>query len=250
VNMRVAAVAASLPPLAAVLFYLGTPFVLLVQASAAPSAVGGFGRGVSDLTILALRSVVIATASSAVAVAVATACSVGGFFAPRFGGWYRIWVRTLLFVNPVFFVFGFAVLLAGWRPLEAATTASAYILLPLSGLVIQARADQYPRDQFLAARSLGETHSGFIVRHLVPYLLPQVFLALTLSCVYALGFYLVPSFVGLGRVAVAAVAIDRAANSVGDWAAASQLCVVTMLAAAVVVGIGLSLFASARRSIA
>lgn len=52
--------------------------------------------------------------------------------------------------------------------------------------------------------------------------------AIGLGSVYALGFYLLPSFVGQGHISTLGTAIDRVANQVGDWVAACQLAVVAL----------------------
>lgn len=235
-------VAASALPTAATLLYLIVPLVLVLQSATSGDGASGFALGSADLARLSARSLVLSCAAASAATMVSVTASTLSFLDPRFRAAYTTWLRTLLFVNPVFLVFGFSILLARCPPFAAVLFATAYILVPLCGLIVQARTEQFPREQFLAARSLGDGPAGFTLRHLLPHLLPHSVLAATIGSVYALGFYLVPSYVGLGRVPVLASAIDRSANSVGDWSSASQLALIAMTLGIGLIGAGVLLF--------
>lgn len=142
-----------------------------------------------------------------------------------------------LFTNPVFLVFGFAILLSSVPPQLAVSLASTYVLLPLCGLIVHGAVAEFPVVQIRAARSLGAPPVLIAVHHILPAVRGQVLVSLLLGSVNALGFYLIPSYVGLGRVATLATTIDHTANQVGDWNATCQLCIVTLGVQALLLGL-------------
>ena len=232
------ALIAALPSLAAmavcVVFPLGTMFVTAMSVGSP----GGFARGGPDLALLMARSVVLAAASAALATSTGVVCSIAAFQEPRFRRLYRRWVWTLLFVNPVFMTFGFMVVLRGLGPVLATVIATSYIIFPLCAVPLDARISQYPAEQYAMARSLGDSYTGFVVRQLAPYVMAHVIGVFAVAAVYAVGFYLVPTYVGLGRIAVVGVAIDRAQNVTGDSTAAAQLGVLAIAGSSCILAAG------------
>jgi ABC-type spermidine/putrescine transport system permease subunit I len=154
--------------------------------------------------------------------------SVLGVFHARFSKLYRGWLLVMLFTNPVFLVFGFSVLLARTRPIPAVLTASAYILMPFCGQILQAAVDEFDFAQARAARSLGASPVFVVFHHILPFVRQQILASLLLSALYAFGFFLTPVFVGLGRVVTLGTVIYGVTNAVGDWTGACQLCIVAI----------------------
>jgi len=191
---------------------------------------GGFGHGFSGLAQLAFMSVGISITASFIATSVAVMASSLGLSGNVFNRFYRVWVTTMLFTNPVFLVMGFSTLFAHTNPYVAVVIATTYIILPLGAVIIQSGFDQFPRIQILAARSLGAKHITVLLSHIIPAVKGQIMLACFLMSIYALGFYLLPAYVGLGKIVTLGTAINTVANSVGDWQAAQQLaCVMITL---------------------
>lgn len=225
----------------AVALYLVTPLGLLLGQAIGPSRPAGFGRGAESLSLLGTRSILLSVVPAMMVSLFCTLCSLSSRFSPRFLQFYRTWLLVLLFTNPLFLVFGFTVLLANWNPNIATMIATCYILLPLPGLIIQAEAEELPLEQIAMARALGSRPTGVAIRHILPSIRGAILLATLLGAIYALGFYLVPSFVGMGQVATLGTAIDHAANQIGDWKAACQLSLVTLAVQMLVVsGVGIT----------
>jgi ABC-type spermidine/putrescine transport system permease subunit I len=210
-------------------FYFLLPLVLVLSKAATVARPGGFGRGFASLFDLSIKSILLAVVPSIGAVSIAALCSFTARFNHSFHRFYQSWLVIILFTNPVFLVFGFSVLLASVTPSVAVVIAGGYILLPLVGLVVQAAVDDFPQQQVMIARALGTSAAGVVFRHLLPGIRSRLLLVILLGTVYALGFYLVPAFVGMGRVVTLGTAIDHAANRLGDWVTASQLCVVALV---------------------
>lgn len=221
--------------LIAALVFFALPLILITVNAASGNAPTGFARGFEGLAAISLQSILVAAIPALIAASFACLCSCMGSFSHRFRAIYRGWLLLLLFTNPVFFVFGFSVLFSNFPPLLAVGTATAYILLPFLGLLIQAAVDDFPADNIRAARSLGSSAIGVAWRHILPGIRGKLSVAIVLGAVYAMGFYLLPSFVGLGRVTTIGTTIDHAANRLGDWNAASQLCLVALAAQIVIV---------------
>ncbi len=191
---------------------------------------GGFGQGFLGLAHLAGISAGVSIAAAFIATSVAGLASSFGLSDSLFHRFYRVWVITMLFTNPVFLVLGFSTLLAHASPFIAVILATAYTILPLGALIIQSGFDQLPHSQILAARSLGAKPITVLLSNVFPAVKGQVVLACFLMSIYALGFYLLPTFVGFGRVVTLGTAINTIANSLGDWQAAQQLaCVMVAL---------------------
>jgi len=222
------------PLLAATAGYLVMPLLIVFRTSLGATP-AGFERGPASLIGLAAYSVGLALVSSLLAVAVSLTASLLTTLDPRFSFCYRIWLLVLLFTNPIFLVFGFSVLFARIPPLMAVIAATSYILLPLSGLIIQSGVDEFDPAQARAANSLGASPLYVAVNHVIPSIRRVLLAAVCLSTVYALGFFLVPAYVGLGRIVTLGTVINSLANSVGDWTAASQMCIVTLVAQLVLV---------------
>lgn len=227
-------VAAYLPLVVAVLVYLLLPLVLVLTEAWAEARPGGFGRGAGELIRLGGVSLFYAMAPALVASALCTAASLFGLFHRTWRSCYGGWLFLLLFTNPVFLVFGFSVILARWPSSWAVLAATTYVLVPLTGLVIGAGVDKYPQAEIHAARSLGASPVYIATRHVLPRVAASIRASIVLATLYAVGFYIVPALVGIGRVSTLGVAIDKTANAVGDRAAACQLCVIAMALQAVV----------------
>lgn len=216
--------------LCAIVFLLLLPIGLVVAESTKGIRPGGFGRGAASLGLVAGRSIWLALLPSVLTAAFCTICSGITLFSPAFRTFYRFWLLLVLFTNPVFLVFGFAVLLVNLPPLVGVVLATIYVLLPLIGLIVQAAFDEYPVHLLLTARFFGASPLAVVARHVVPTAYRSLIAAIGLGSVYALGFYLLPSFVGQGHVSTLGTAIDRVANQVGDWTAACQLAVLALVA--------------------
>lgn len=216
--------------MATVVFVL-VPFGLTLQGGicSAPRP-GGFGQGFSSLAQLAFMSAGISITAAFIATSVAVVASSLGLSGNIFCRFYRVWVITMLFTNPVFLVLGFSTLFAHVNSSFSVILATGYTILPLGALIIQSGFDQFPRGQILSARSLGAKHITVLLTHIIPAVKGQIVLACFLMSIYALGFYLLPAFVGFGRIVTLGTAINTAANSIGDWQAAQQLaCVMVTL---------------------
>lgn len=216
--------------MATVAFVL-VPFGLTLQGGiySAPRP-GGFSQGFSGLAQLAFMSAGISITSAFIATTAAVIASSLGLSSNVFHRFYRVWVTTMLFTNPVFLVMGFSTLFAHTNRHVAVILATAYTILPLGAVIIQSGFDQFPRGQILAARSLGAKDITVLLSHIIPAVKGQIMLACFLMSIYALGFYLLPAFVGLGKIVTLGTTINTAANSIGDWQAAQQLaCVMVTL---------------------
>ena len=214
----------------ATVLYLWVPILLIGWGATHGMSNAGFGRGAASLAVLSLFSVLLALASSVVASGVCLTASLLGCFFPDFAVFYNKWLFVMLFTNPVFLVFGFSILLANIEPRLAVVLSSAYILMPFCGITVQAAVAGFDPAQIRAASSLGASQLYIAVRHILPAVQRQVLAAVLLGAFYAVGFYMVPSFVGLGRVVTLGTVIHTMANNVGDWTAASQLCCIAVLA--------------------
>ncbi len=223
--------------LAAIAFFLILPIGVVVAESLTEVRPGGFGRGVESLGLIAGRSLWLALVPSMITTVLCTICSGISLFSPQFRSFYRIWLLVVLFTNPVFLVFGFAVLLVDLPPELGVIFATGYVLLPLIGLIVQAAFEEFPVPLILTARFFGASPTAVVVGHVLPSAFRSLIAATGLGSVYALGFYLLPSFVGQGHVSTLGSAIDRVANQVGDWVAACQLAVVALGTQLVLLGI-------------
>jgi len=219
--------APALPVSLVALGYLILPLALVVEGSFGSSE-AGFHRGGSTLTLLALESICLALLPALLATGLSTIASLLGVFHPRFSKNYRKWLLVMLFTNPVFIVFGLSILLARTPPHIAVVLASSYVLMPFCGQIMQAGIGEFDLAQVRAARSLGATPLFIAVRHILPFVRQQVIASVLLSAIYAFGFFLIPTYVGLGRTITLATVIYTLTNTIGDWTAACQLCVVAI----------------------
>ncbi|MDP2433154.1 MAG: ABC transporter permease subunit [Pseudomonadota bacterium] len=200
------------------------PFTfLVVDGLFSPARPSGFGQDGATLLVLARRSLFLAVAPAMLATLLAMAASsLASLYAP-FRTFYRRWFYTVLFTNPVFLVLGMTVLLNRLPSELAVTLASWLVLMPLVALPIQAAVDQAPATELLAARSLGASSAELVRLHLIPAIGSTAIAAFGLATVFALGFYLLPTFVGYGHTPTLGSAIDAAVNRLGDNKAAAQL---------------------------
>jgi len=216
------------PVAVAVGLYCGLPLILVIADASKRVAPSGFGRGARELASLAAKSVVIAIIPAILSASFCTVCSLLGFLTPTFRRFYHCILLILAFTNPVFFVLSFAVLLAEINPTVAVMLASSYIALPLGAIIIEAAVCEYPVELATAARSLGASELRVVLGHVLPSIQHQLTVAVFMIAVYVMGFYLVPTYVGLGRVSTLSTAIHAAANQTGDWVAACQLSTVLL----------------------
>ena len=216
------------PMFIAATIYFIVPLLLVIIGATDALRPGGFGRGLASLLKVGLRSVFYAIVPALAATAFCTVASLLARFHRRFGQFYCIWLVATLFTNPVFIVFGFTILLSSIPTMLAVLLASAYVLMPLCGLIVHGAVGEFPIVQIRAARSLGASPVLIAVYHILPAIRGQILVSIVLGSAYALGFYLIPSYVGLGRVVTLATTIDHTANQVGDWSATCQLCIVTL----------------------
>ena len=226
---------------------VGVPLLLLADGALAPQRPGGLGRPVSEILALVLRSGWLALGPAVLASALAFLAGVLAVFTPWFRRCYRAALRALLFTNPVFLVIGAGVLLTALSPSLAVVLTSTYLLLPVVGTIVLAAAERHPAEVLRAARSLGASPACIARTHLLPYLVPQLLLSTLLGFALALGFYLLPVLVGLGRVVTLGSAIDSAANRVGDGAAACQLGLLSLALTGVILLAGVLLLHALRR---
>lgn len=183
----------------------------------------GFGQDLATLVHLVGTSIGVALLPAALAAVLAALASCISVIVPWFRRFYRVWIHTLLFTNPVFLVLGLSVLTSSTPPLASVMLATAFILLPLVALPIQAATDHVELSVLNAARALGSRRFRLVWHHLLPAIRAAVLFATLLATVFALGFYLLPTFIGYGHVATIGAAIDVAVNRLGDTAAAAQL---------------------------
>lgn len=216
--------------------FIGVPLAMIVVGSdlnhPRPS---GFGQEVRVLLQLLIRSVILAGVGAFGATCIATTSSSIALFVPLFGKFYRTWLIVMLLTNPVFLVLGFSTILADWPPIPSVVLSTIFILLPFVGLVVHSGVGGFPRSQISAALSLGAGPWTILRAHVIGRAMPQITLGLLLGSVYAFGFYLLPTYVGLGRVVTVGTAINTAANRVGDWTAAQQLASLALICEVVAV---------------
>jgi ABC-type spermidine/putrescine transport system permease subunit I len=221
---------------ATVVFVLLPLWLTLIGGVSTPPRPGGFSQGGSVLLALVSTSLKTSLGAASISTSVALLASALTLFSKTFSLLYRLWLTVMLFTNPIFLVLGFSSLLWDVGPLLAVTSATAYVVLPLGGLIIQSGVDQIPSVQIKAARSLGALPIVVLREHVLPAVRGQLELAWFLMSIYGLGFYLLPTFVGFGRIVTLGTAINTVTNRVGDWAAAQQLaCVLIGLQIAILV---------------
>lgn len=200
------------------------PFTsLVVDGLTSPARPSGFGQDGAILLVLARRSLFLAITPAMLATLMAIAASSLASLHAPFRTFYRHWCYTVLFTNPVFLVLGMTVLLNRLPSELAVTLASWLVIMPIVALPIQAAVDQAPATELLAARSLGASSSELVRLHLIPAIGGTAIGAFGLATVFALGFYLLPTFVGYGHTPTLGSAINSAVNRLGDNKAAAQL---------------------------
>lgn len=209
--------------------FVMVPLGMILQGGiVAPARPGGFAQGFTALAKLVESSMLVSLLPAVIATALAMTASACGVFVEWFRRFYVLWIAVMLFTNPVFLVLGFSTLLVRLHPVVAVVMATVYIILPLGGLIIQSAFEHFPTGQIHAARSLGASALTVTHSHLLPSVLPQALLACFLMTIYSLGFYLLPTFVGLGDVVTLGTSINTMASRLGDWQAAQQLACVTL----------------------
>jgi len=225
--MRASIILTRVALLAAALVFVASPIcITLLGAFSVPASPGGFGLGLPAFTDLVSNTVLISVSGAAGGLALALVASALGLASPGFRRFYRAWLAAMLLTNPVFLVLGLSTLLAEMSPFPAVILATTLVVAPLGGLIIEAAVAEFPSSQIDAARSLGSDMAGVLARHVLPSVAGQVQLAALLMSIYAMGFYLLPSYVGLGRTPTLATAITSLVARLGDWPAAQQIAVV------------------------
>jgi ABC-type spermidine/putrescine transport system permease subunit I len=221
---------------------LGLPLALVLAQGLAPASPLGFGQQPLTLLHIAKTSLVTAVIPAIVAATMAVGASCLGVFSAVFQRVYRIWIFALLFTNPVFLVLGLAVLSADLPARIAVISVTALVLMPVVALPIQAAADQVRRSELDAARALGSRASNLLWRHLLPSLWSSVIVAAILGAVFALGFYLLPTFVGYGRVSTLGSLIYSVLNRLGDFVGAAQLAIILLVLEFLLITVAILLF--------
>lgn len=215
-------------------------FSLVIDGLSSPPRPSGFAQDSGTLIALAQRSLLLAVTPAMLATLTAiTASCLASLYAP-FRTFYRRWCYTVLFTNPVFLVLGMTVLVNSFPSEIAVTLASWLVIMPIVALPIQAAVDQTPATELLAAQSLGASSSDLVRLHLIPAIGSTAIGSFGLATVFALGFYLLPTFVGYGHTPTLGSAINAAINRLGDNKAADQLgivlvCLELLLCAALLV---------------
>lgn len=189
----------------------------------------GFGQNIDVLGQLILTSLITSAIPAAAALLITLIASSLALGSRKYRLVYRGWLVIMLFTNPIFLVLGFSSILTHITPIFAVIIATTYIVLPLGGLIIQSSFDQYSLIELYAARSLGAKLSVIIFSNILPQIRGQIGLAMLLMTIYALGFYLLPTYVGFGWVVTLGTGINTTANRLGDWSAAQQLSCVMLL---------------------
>ena len=221
-----------------VLFFVILPICLtLISSVLSNPRPSGFGQDPNALLQLAATSLGVSLTASAIALLLAVTASSMTLGSIVFHSAYRIWLIVMLFTNPIFLVLGFSTLLSHTTPIIAVITATSYVVLPLGGLIVQSGFNQYPYSELYAARALGAGIPTIVFSNILPRVQGQIQLALLLMTVYAIGFFLLPTYVGFGWVVTLGTAINTAANRVGDWEAAQQLATITLLVQCILIGI-------------
>ncbi|MEA2906298.1 MAG: spermidine/putrescine transport system permease protein [Alphaproteobacteria bacterium] len=210
---------------AALIFVVAPVAITVIGAFLESPRPGGFGMPALSLARLAENTVLMSITGAAIALGVAVLASSIAVFDPRFHRYYRAWLLAMLFTNPVFLVLGLSTLLAAWPPFAATTAATAYVVLPLGGLVVQSAFEEFPRVQINAALSLGASPSEILWGLVLPASRDEITLGGLLMAIYAMGFYLLPSYVGLGRTPTLATAMSTLIAQLGDWRAAQQIAI-------------------------
>jgi ABC-type spermidine/putrescine transport system permease subunit II len=226
-NMRVWTVIVQWVLLAAALLFVVLPTgVTGFGAFASPLSPGGFGLDRVAIARLAGNTLAMSLGGALIGLSLCVAASAVGLASHGFRRAYRAWLAAMLFTNPIFLVLGLSTLLAEWPPLLATTVATGVIVTPLGGLIVEGAFAEFPRAQIEAARSLGSGTREILRLHVLPSIAGQAEVAGLLMAIYAMGFYLLPAYVGLGRTPTLATAISTLVTQLGDWAAAQQLAVI------------------------
>jgi ABC-type spermidine/putrescine transport system permease subunit I len=212
----------------AMAFVIAPVALTVVGAFGGRAEPGGFGLPVSALLRLTANTLLMSVGGALTGLIVATTASAWAMFNPPFRRFYTAWLLAMLFTNPVFMVLGLSTLFAGLPPLLATATATAVIVLPLGGLIVQSAFDEFPELQVAAARGLGASRLFVLRRHILPFASPQLSVAGLLMTIYAMGFYLLPAYVGLGRTPTLATAMNTLIAQQGAWPAADQMAIVLM----------------------
>lgn len=169
-----------------------------------------------DLANLIWDSFWIPCLSSLLAIAITLPLNLISFFCVPFRKlWFTV-LMLVLFTNPIFFVFVWAFLWPWTKGSVAVICAAGYILTPLAALVTESGLRSVPMTIVNLSRVSGASPANVCRDLLIPWIWPQFVVAWLLGFMSALGFFLVPLYVGGGRVRSATVWIDRSLNQLGD----------------------------------
>lgn len=202
----------------------------------------GFGRGWDGLRVLVVRSGLLAFGSAAVASVSAAVCAGTSVLDSAFAASFRRVALMLVMSNPLFMVLSMSTILVPLNASVAVFLVTAVVVFPLAAVVMLGFLRAIDMNEIVAAESLGATGRQLVKYNLVPGLKIGVVACVGLTSLYAVGFFLLPTLVGLGRVVTLGSGIHHAVSRVGDWAGASQL-------AALLSGLGFTLSALAVWSI-
>jgi ABC-type spermidine/putrescine transport system permease subunit I len=111
--------------------------------------------------------------------------------------------------------------------------AMTHIMLPFMVLPLLASMRAVDRRLLWAAESLGATGSRAFRDIFFPLAAPGLLAGAVLIFVMSLGFYVIPAFLGGGRILMWSMKIVGNINIYSDWGAASALGVVLLLVALV-----------------
>lgn len=204
------------------------PIWLVVGGVISKATSVGLGRGFSNLLELCTASTELAVFPTGLSAMLAAICIVGTTSGGTLQRTYQKLVLLMVFVNPIFYVFGFQVLLSSVKPALAVSATNGFITFPLASLVLMKLANS-PEEELESARTLGANEDYIAIAHVGLKLVRPFLRAWLISGIYALGFFLVPTYVGLGRVVTLSTTIHNVATRLGDWNSIGQLGGVTLL---------------------
>lgn len=201
----------------------------------------------SALIILLWESFWVPALASALAVLIALPFNAAALFSHRLKKRLGFMLVILLFSNPVFFVFIWTFLWIGPRGPMGALLVAAYILTPLSAVLIESGIRSIPDSIVKVGRLSGASAGTIFVDIALPWIFPELILAWLLGYISALGFYLVPLYIGGARIRSATVWVHRALNQAGNPETAGVFALLVTGLAIVGIAIGGTLYFSSRK---
>ncbi len=114
--------------------------------------------------------------------------------------------------------------------------AMTHVMVPFMVLPLVAAMRAIDRRLIWAAQSLGASEWRAFWGIFFPLSLPGLFAGAVLIFVMSLGYYVIPAFLGGGRILMWSMKIESNVNTYPDWGAASALDVVLLLIALAILG--------------